>query len=204
MKPRADDGDLRHRQRLEGGNRQFGILRRFDSGILLQLVGGEEEEDELSRHVGHRHLAEFARLLAIPVGDTALVTRRYLIDCGNERRIIAAGLGQRLLARFTQHDCAARGIAIEQHALHASGMVLTLPSAFGDLASALNRDAAQDRRMHQLVDQAEQRLLGAHLLAGEMRSSAFVSPILRGRRCVPPAPGIRPSWTSGNPRIVFG
>ena len=31
-----------------------------------------------------------------------------------------------------------------------------------------------------------------------------VRPILRGSRCVPPAPGIRPSWTSGSPRIVFG
>ena len=37
-----------------------------DAGILLERVGGEEQKDELARHVGHRHLAEQPRLLAKP------------------------------------------------------------------------------------------------------------------------------------------
>ena len=32
-------------------------------------------------------------------------------------------------------------------------------------------------------------------------SSAFAGPTMRGRRCVPPAPGSRPSFTSGRPHL---
>jgi hypothetical protein len=34
--------------------------------------------------------------------------------------------------------------------------------------------------------------------------SAFSTPITRGSRCVPPAPGIRPSFTSGSATLVPG
>ena len=37
-----------------------------------------------------------------------------------------------------------------------------------------------------------------------MRSSAVRSPTSRGRRCVPPMPGMIPSFTSGRPSDVFG
>ena len=37
-----------------------------------------------------------------------------------------------------------------------------------------------------------------------MRSSEVARPTRRGRRCVPPAPGTRPSITSGSPIDVFG
>ena len=35
-----------------------------------------------------------------------------------------------------------------------------------------------------------------------MASSAYLAPVSRGRRCVPPAPGRRPRWTSGRPTRV--
>ena len=36
-----------------------------------------------------------------------------------------------------------------------------------------------------------------------MASSAYLAPVRRGRRCVPPAPGSRPRWTSGRPTRVL-
>ncbi len=37
-----------------------------------------------------------------------------------------------------------------------------------------------------------------------IRRSASVTPIIRGVRCVPPAPGSRPIFTSGKPTPAFG
>ena len=37
-----------------------------------------------------------------------------------------------------------------------------------------------------------------------MKPRAFSAPTRRGRRCVPPAPGSRPSFTSGRPTGAFG
>ena len=42
--------------------------------------------------------------------------------------------------------------------------------------------------------------VAAIVLAG--RHGAFSTPIRRGRRCVPPAPGSRPSLTSGRPTFA--
>ena len=55
---RADNRDLVDRQRLERRHRQIGILCRINARILLQLVRREKEEDQLLRHIGHRHVAE--------------------------------------------------------------------------------------------------------------------------------------------------
>ena len=57
----------------------------------------------------------------------------------------------------------------------------------------------------QPVDQAAiERLLGADRIAGRAHFERLLHPATRGSRCVPPAPGSRPSFTSGVPSFADG
>src|SRR5450759_4124877 len=100
--------------------------------------------------------------------DALLVTGRDDIDGRDQRGIVSARFGKRLLARLPQHECAPRRVPIDQQALHPSGAALALPSSLRDLARPLDRHASKYGRVHELIDQPEvERFLGADLLAGE-------------------------------------
>src|SRR6185436_2146877 len=116
----------------------------------------------------HRHLAKAAGLLAISVSGPTLVTGGDNVYCRQQGGIVSPRFRQRLLASLAQNDGAAGRITVEKNSLQAAGVFLTLSSSFGYFARALDRDAAKNRGMHQLIDQPElQRLLGADVLAGE-------------------------------------
>ena len=85
----------------------------------------------------------------------------------------------------------------------------TLPSgsfASMTLAGEGERALAQMAFFHELVDDAPfQRLLGAGMACPrESPRAPPPRPIRRGRRCVPPAPGMSPSLISGRPNFAEG
>ncbi len=75
-------------------------------------------------------------------------------------------------------------------------------------ASSRARWSATERRMGTGTTSSTRpsrfALDGFTVLPARMRSSAAWTPMSAGSRWVPPAPGSRPSCTSGRPSCVFG
>jgi hypothetical protein len=153
-----DGHDLRNRS----------ARRRRHTRILLECSRREKDVNQLATHIGHRHLAKQARLGAITVARSAAISRFDCIDCSERRRIIPARLLHCLFARLLQHNATTCGIFVEKESGHSAAVFHMLHSSVGELRRALNCNLSQDRRMHELVDEAHlHRFLRANVLAGQ-------------------------------------
>ena len=181
-----------------------------DAGVLLERRRREEEKDQFARHRRRRHLAEQPRL-----GGVSLLGRAVISGLARRRaRRGAPGTSPRdLLAAPSR---APDGTRPRDRSRFPSSSAPTTPAALRVLsdasvpaASAFARcdgDVAQDRRMHELVHEpALQRLLRPNVLGGEDHvERGLQADHACGSRCVPPAPGIRPSCVSGSASTVLG
>jgi hypothetical protein len=148
-----------------------------DAAVFLERRRGEEEEGQFLRHGARRHLAEQTRLFGETLLGAAVIARADGIECREQRRIMAARLLHRHFASLTEHHRATDRIVLEHHFLRAVLLLLVTTLAGRDLARPLDRHVTQDARMHELVDQADlQRLLGAHILAGENHVERTLQP----------------------------
>src|SRR6266480_567555 len=103
--PGADDAEARDTHG-RGGVR--------DAGVLLQLVGREEDLDEFARDVGHRELPKQLRLALQTLGDSMLEAVLDRFERRERRRVVSARALEHLLARRSEHETAAQWIAVEQ------------------------------------------------------------------------------------------
>src|SRR5205814_8370269 len=98
---------------------------------------------------------------------------------------------------FSQQDCAAGRITVDDEASHAAAMPLAFASTLGNLTGALDRDRAKDRGMYELVDQSQlQRLLCADLFASENEVECTRQPNL-------PRQPLRTSGARNQPELNF-
>ena len=180
----ADERALLHRDRRDARAHESGAehaelvhlaraVARVGStpGSFFSALLAKNREDELARHVGHRHLAEQPRFLAQPVLEAARVSGLHGVERGERRRIVAVRLLHHAFARLLEHDAAAERIVARatnssRPRLRRRDGLAACPSR--ERPRAIDRDLAQNRRMHHLVDETHlQRALRADAPAGE-------------------------------------
>ena len=139
-----------------------------DARILLELIGREEDLDELAGHVGHGELAEQLRLA--PQSFRHAVPQAVFdgVEGGGRGRIIPAGALEHLLAGHTKDEPASERIPIQQEAHEATLAPAPGSPPAGHAARRRERDLAEDRGRHQLVDHPQaEGFRGALGLPGE-------------------------------------
>ena len=180
-------------------SRGLGALRV--AGVLLDLLRGEEHRDQRARDVRDGQLAEVLRLDLEP-----LLERASRCPARPRRsRAAAPGSGRRV---FSITDARALRKISGRSSRSWSGMpaAARLQRAVGQR----ERGAARGRgsRTGAGTTSSTRPALSARAALSvrpvRIRSRAAGRPTRRGRRCVPPAPGISPSLTSGRPSTVFG
>ena len=124
---------------------------------------------------------------------TAASTRSTICWCANKLRLAFAR--------------PARAVAKKSAGREAGSMVRTLtkgsaePLATTSCANAIAPVSRSPSTMRSMTPAAAATLAGTGSPL-KMTSSAVAGPTRRGRRCVPPAPGSRPSFTSGRPTFA--
>ena len=175
---------------------------------FLSAVGGEEELHQLARHVAHGELAEGAVLRGQPRRDALLQPDAHRLERRERRRIVAAGLRQHLL--LAPRGTPAAGRPRCGRAASPWQPALRRPRRGQPVArQPVGRGRARSaRRMLGGTSSSTRPSLSAlaprSLLPVRIMSSAARAPISRGSRWEPPAPGMRPSCTSGRPSWVLG
>ena len=189
--PRAHDPELRDVR----GERSLRHAR-----VLLDLLGREEDRHERARHVGHREPAELARLEREAFGERRRGALLHDLERRQRRRVVAARLLDDRAAGLREDERPQR-LLVERD----PGPLRAEPP-FGERVRSAPRRAEQHRRSARLVHQP--RAQRARRLERASREDQVerraAAPTSRGSRCVPPAPGMIPSCTSGSPISVFG
>src|SRR3954464_7032484 len=90
--------------------------RVVDARILFERIAREKEKHELTRHVGHRHFAEAARLFTQSFFEPARVAYMNGVQRRERRRIVAVRLLHHAFAGLLEHDASFKRIALEQEA----------------------------------------------------------------------------------------
>ena len=178
-----------------------------DPVVFLERRRRKEDLHQLARDIAHRELAEGAMLFRQPRRDALLQADPHRLERGERRRIVAAGLLQHLLPRAAIDQPPSRTGVDRATCRPAPPLRLTLGKALpgqpvrggdGDLAE--NAGAAPARR----PGPAEAPWPARSVLPVRIMSSAARTPISRGSRWHPPAPGMSPSCTSGRPSCGLG
>src|SRR5256712_2375331 len=136
--------------------------------ILLERGGGEEDLDELAGNVGDGELAEQLRLALEPRLEAVLQPVLDGVQRGEGRGIMASGLLLHLLPRRAEHEPPSQRVAVEQPAAESTPPLALRPPATRHATGGGEGDILQDRRVHELVHDAEaERLPGGLDLPGE-------------------------------------
>src|SRR5690242_11351330 len=96
------------------------------------------------------------RFFGESVGRALRVAGHHRVERGERSRIMAVRLLEHALARLLEYQAPPERIALEDEARRAAGPVAAAARrerAGGEGAGTRERDVAEDRRMHQLVDQ---------------------------------------------------
>ena len=172
------DLGLRHRstgdaRAHEAGTEDAQPLHRDRGGatggvILLERGVGEEEPDELARHISDRELAEGDVFGGVACRGTMIQPRENDVDGAGLRRIVAEGLLEDLPPRHPRHDPAAELGAIEEGGDEAFRHRCTEGAALDQPPRGGHRRLPEDRRMHEFVHETKlERLDRTFALAGK-------------------------------------
>ena len=185
--------------------RGIGGARR-DPVVLLERGGGEEDLHQLAGDVAHRELAEGVVLLGEPGGDPVLQPDAHRLQRGERRGIVAAG-------PLAAPAPSRRGTPAGGRPACGRGRDPASPPPRRRAAACRRAPAASppparcaSRMLRGTTSSTRPRrsaLAARSLLPVRIMSSAARRPISRGSRWQPPAPGMRPSCTSGRPSWVL-
>ncbi len=186
-RPGADHADLLHLARtgVLGDILDLGRLALGEEEILLRPRLG-------AGHQSHEQVALVDNAFGIGLGDRCLDG----LDIGF-RRLEAAELLRIGLAEFVEDGGIAARFLQFLVAFARLGQRTDVAHFLGQRDRMLDEFALDDA-----VDQPHRiSVLGRNHRARRHISSAFWTPATRGSRCVPPAPGSSPSFTSGTPEL---